>query len=57
MEQNLAQQQQAITRLEQQPSRGRNPPPGGIEDRPPRYHKLDFPKFDGKSDPMLFLNK
>ncbi|WVZ92756.1 hypothetical protein U9M48_038799 [Paspalum notatum var. saurae] len=37
--------------------RGRNPPPGGIEDRPPRYHKLDFPKFDGKSDPLLFINK
>ncbi|WVZ90259.1 hypothetical protein U9M48_036574 [Paspalum notatum var. saurae] len=26
-------------------------------DRPPRFQKLDFPRFDGKSDPMLFLNK
>ena len=61
IEQNLAQQQQAIERLEHQRfndgGRGRNPPPGGIEDRPPRYHKLDFPKFDGKSDPLLFINK
>jgi hypothetical protein len=26
-------------------------------DRPPRFQKLDFPRFDGKTDPMLFLNK
>ncbi|WVZ96971.1 LOW QUALITY PROTEIN: hypothetical protein U9M48_042546 [Paspalum notatum var. saurae] len=31
---------------------GETPP-----DRPPRFQKLDFPRFDGKSDPMLFLNK
>ena len=26
-------------------------------DRPPRFQKWDFPRFDGKSDPRLFLNK
>ncbi|KAJ1275604.1 hypothetical protein BS78_05G147700 [Paspalum vaginatum] len=26
-------------------------------DRPPRFQKLDFPRYDGKSDPMLFINK
>jgi hypothetical protein len=26
-------------------------------DRPPRFQKLDFPKFDGKSDPLAFLNR
>ena len=23
----------------------------------PRYHKLDFPKFDGKEDPLTWLNR
>jgi hypothetical protein len=26
-------------------------------DRPPRFQKLDFPHYDGKIDPMLFINK
>lgn len=26
-------------------------------DRPPRFQKLDFPRFDGKSDPLLFINR
>jgi hypothetical protein len=26
-------------------------------DRPPKFHKLDFPRYDSKSDPMLFINK
>jgi hypothetical protein len=24
---------------------------------PPKFQKLDFPRFDGKTDPMLFINK
>jgi len=24
--------------------------------RPPRFQKLDFPKYDGKSDPLIFIN-
>jgi hypothetical protein len=27
------------------------PPP------PPRFQKLDFPRYDSKTDPMLFINK
>ena len=26
-------------------------------DRPPRFQKLDFPCYDGKSDPLIFLNR
>ena len=26
-------------------------------DRPPRFQKWDFPRFDGKTDPLLFINK
>jgi len=26
-------------------------------DRPPRFQKMDFPRFDGKSDPLIFLNR
>lgn len=24
---------------------------------PPRFQKLDFPKYDGKTDPLIFLNR
>ena len=26
-------------------------------DRPPRFQKLDFPRYVGKTDPLLFINK
>jgi hypothetical protein len=26
-------------------------------DRPPRFQKLDFPRYDDKTNPMLFINK
>jgi hypothetical protein len=26
-------------------------------DHPPKFNKMDFPRFDGMSDPMLFINK
>ena len=26
-------------------------------DRPPKFQKLDFPRYDGKTDPLLFINK
>ena len=26
-------------------------------DRPPRFQEMDFPKFDGKSDPLAFINR
>jgi hypothetical protein len=26
-------------------------------DRPPKFQKLDFPRYDGKSDPLLFVNR
>ena len=26
-------------------------------DRPPWFQKLDFPRYDGKSDPLIFLNR
>ena len=45
------------------------PPPGGSsssahsrsgehhQDRPPRFQKLDFLCYDGKSDPLIFINR
>jgi hypothetical protein len=26
-------------------------------DRPPRFQKLDFPRYDGKPDPLIFINR
>ena len=26
-------------------------------DRPPRFQKMDFPRYDGKSDPLIFINR
>ena len=26
-------------------------------DRPPRFQKLDFPRYDGKTDPLIFINR
>jgi hypothetical protein len=26
-------------------------------DRPPRFQKLDFPRYDGKADPLIFINR
>jgi hypothetical protein len=25
-------------------------------DRPPRFQKMDFPRYDSKSDPLIFIN-
>jgi hypothetical protein len=27
------------------------------QDRPPRFQKLDFPCYDGKTDPLIFINR
>src|SRR6185312_14982186 len=27
------------------------------QDRPPRFQKLDSPPYDGKSDPLIFINR
>ena len=26
-------------------------------DRPPRFQKMDFPRYDGKTDPLIFINR
>jgi len=26
-------------------------------DRPPKFQKMDFPRYDGKTDPLIFLNR
>jgi hypothetical protein len=43
-------------------SSGAQVPSGGFDgqhhtDRPPRFQKLDFPRYDGKSDPLVFINR
>ena len=27
------------------------------QDRPPKFQKMDFPRYDGKSDPLIFINR
>lgn len=60
-------QQQAITRLESSQTVAtvpdghlrvtREPPSAALAKRaPPRYYKLDFPTFDGKSDTLPWVN-
>jgi hypothetical protein len=39
---------------------GRTDPPSPLPrdiDRPPKFQKLAFPRYDGKTDPLLFINK
>jgi hypothetical protein len=26
-------------------------------DQPPRFRKMDFPRYDGKTDPLIFINR
>lgn len=62
MAKNMEAMQQQIVTLQasQQHSSSSSGPRGFGEhhgDRPPRFQKMDFPKFDGKSDPLAFLNR
>jgi hypothetical protein len=59
---SITNMQQQIQTLQQQhpaaSSESRGPGYGALPvDRPPRFQKLDFPRFDGKSDPLAFLNR
>ena len=27
------------------------------QDRPPKHYRMDFPRYDGKSDPLIFINR
>ncbi|XP_066340433.1 uncharacterized protein [Miscanthus floridulus] len=50
--------QQQVAALQQAPAFSGSGSRGlGHGDRPPRFQKMDFPKFDGKSDPLAFLNR
>ena len=63
MAKNMETMQQQIVTLQasqQQHSSSSSGPHGFAEHhgaRPPRFQKMDFPKFDGKSDPLSFLNR
>jgi hypothetical protein len=50
-----------ITRLKEKSdsssSSGAQPERPRDIDRPPKFQKWDFPQFDGKTDPLLFINK
>ena len=28
-----------------------------FQDRPPHFQKMDFPRFDGMPDPLVFINR
>ncbi|WVZ59189.1 hypothetical protein U9M48_009376 [Paspalum notatum var. saurae] len=53
---NMANMQDKPSSSSTNSSGGREEPPRDL-DRPPRFQKLDFPRFDGTTDPMLFINK
>ncbi|XP_066373865.1 uncharacterized protein [Miscanthus floridulus] len=52
---------QAIRRLSEERSSWSSSSKGGTgehhQDRPPWFQKLDFPRYDGKSDPLIFINR
>ncbi|XP_066361073.1 uncharacterized protein [Miscanthus floridulus] len=52
---------QAIKRLSEERSSWSSSSKSGTgehhQDRPPRFQKLDFPRYDGKSDPLIFINR
>jgi hypothetical protein len=59
----MAMQQQLVTLQQAQPPPSTSSGSRGSGfgehhgDRSPRFQKLDFPKFDGKSDPLAFINR
>jgi hypothetical protein len=43
---------------DQSSSAGHRQPTGKHHnDRPPRFQKMNFPRYDGKSDPLIFINR
>ena len=54
--------QTAVTALQKETSSPSSNTGGGHDgrhhnDRPPRFQKMDFPRYDGKSDPLIFINR
>ena len=50
----------AIAALSSDHSSSSGSKPGSGEhhnDRPPKFQKMDFPRYDGKSDPLIFINR
>jgi hypothetical protein len=44
--------------IDQSSSAGHHQPTGEHHiDRPPRFQKMDFPRYNGKSDPLIFINR
>jgi hypothetical protein len=54
---NLQEQAGALQQAQPLASSGSGSRGSGHDDRPPRFLKLDFPKFDGKSDLLAFINR
>ncbi|XP_066163758.1 uncharacterized protein [Oryza sativa Japonica Group] len=53
---NVDKLQASVTTLQQASSSTSKHSGEHHNDRPPRFQKMDFPKFDGKSDPLAFIN-
>ena len=48
----------AALTADRSPSSGSKPFSGEHhQDRPPKFQKMDFPRYDGKSDPLIFINR
>jgi hypothetical protein len=57
----VASLQMSVTELQKEKSTSSSGGPGGHDgqhhhDRPPRFQKMNFPRYDGKTDPLIFTN-
>jgi hypothetical protein len=58
----VASLQTSVAELQKEKSASSSGGPGGHDgqhhhDRPPRFQKMDFPRYDGKTDPRIFTNR
>jgi hypothetical protein len=54
--------QTSVAELQKEKSASSSGGPGGHDgqhhhDRPPRFQKMDFSHYDGKTDPLIFTNR
>jgi hypothetical protein len=58
----VASLQTSVAELQKEKSASSSGGPEGHDgqhhhDRPPRFQKMDFPRYDGKTDPLIFTNR
>jgi hypothetical protein len=58
----VASLQMSVAELQKEKSASSSGVPGGHDgqhhhDQPPRFQKMDIPRYDGKTDPLIFTNR